>query len=56
MKCKVCKKPLDQSLIQEEFEDLFTLANYAGMEALTEKAQALVEGELCSDCYYNRYI
>jgi len=50
--CVVCKKAVDWELVKEEFEDLFSIADSRGVEALTEQQQVIYHGMCCSmSCY-----
>jgi len=50
--CVVCKKAVDWELVKEEFEDLFSVADSRGVEALTEQQQVIYHGMCCSmSCY-----
>lgn len=50
--CVVCKKEVNWTKVQEEFEHIFKQADRHGIESLTEHKQVICEGKCCSsECY-----
>ena len=52
--CPVCKNPIEDgnhALIIEQFSDELSIADYGGVEALTEQQQMLYHNLVHPDCY-----
>ena len=51
-KCIVCQAQVDWAVVIEEFEWVFDQADALGVESLTEQAQCVYEGLVCShECF-----
>jgi hypothetical protein len=49
--CKQCGDHFSPENFENDYEELRRIADYCGMEALTESAQALLNMDICPLCY-----
>jgi len=53
--CPVCKNPIENGnyeLILDQFDDELAIADYGGVEALTEQQQMLYHNLVHPNCYH----